>query len=110
MRIDEYITNLRNNNIIVTVNQEQLAVYDPDEVLTTEIVGELKEKKEEILTFFKTLRNKESSTIIPKSSFLENYPLSSVQKRMYFMYEFDKGGTSYNMPMFYKVGKSLDIA
>ena len=64
MRIDEYITNLRNSNIIVTVREEQLAVHDPDEVLTHQIVEELKANKQEILAFFKSLKRKDSSTTI----------------------------------------------
>ncbi|WP_299137145.1 condensation domain-containing protein, partial [uncultured Tenacibaculum sp.] len=38
------------------------------------------------------------------------YPLSSAQRRMYFLYEFDKDGTSYNMPAFYRVGRELDVS
>ncbi|WP_114905048.1 non-ribosomal peptide synthetase [Kordia sp. SMS9] len=110
MSIAEYITNLRNNNIIVTVREEQLAVHDPNEVLTHEIVEELKANKQEIIAFFKSLKRKESSTTIAKTPKKEYYALSSVQKRMYFLYEFDKNGVSYNMPGFYRLGRSLDIA
>ena len=41
MIVHEYITNLRNNNIIVTVQDEQLAVHDDDGVLTKKIVEEM---------------------------------------------------------------------
>ncbi|SEE23267.1 amino acid adenylation domain-containing protein [Tenacibaculum sp. MAR_2010_89] len=47
---------------------------------------------------------------IPKALESSSYPLSSAQRRMYFLYEFDKGSTSYNMPMFYRVGRDLDVS
>lgn len=109
MRIDKYITNLRNNNIIVTVRDEQLAVHDPDNNLTPEIIEELKINKEEIITFFKSLKRKAPSISIPKTPKREYYPLSFAQKRMYFLYEFNKNRVSYNMPDFYRIGRSLDL-
>ncbi|WP_431167765.1 condensation domain-containing protein, partial [Tenacibaculum halocynthiae] len=47
---------------------------------------------------------------IPKALESGSYPLSSAQRRMYFLYEFDKDGTSYNMPAFYRVGRDLDVS
>ncbi|WP_445454937.1 amino acid adenylation domain-containing protein [Flavobacterium sp. HNIBRBA15423] len=108
MRIAEYITNLRNNNIIVTVREEQLIVNDPNEMLTQQVIEELKKNKQEIIDFFNSMKRKESSKAIPKAPKKEYYTLSSVQKRMYFLYEFDKNGVSYNMPLFYRLGRSLD--
>ncbi|MEE4001917.1 condensation domain-containing protein, partial [Tenacibaculum sp. FZY0031] len=46
---------------------------------------------------------------IPRSEEKERYVLSSAQKRMYFLYEFDKGSTSYNMPSFYRLDSSLEL-
>ncbi|MCK8524439.1 condensation domain-containing protein, partial [Aquimarina sp. D1M17] len=47
---------------------------------------------------------------IPKAESNEFYPLSSAQRRMYFLYEFDKGATSYNMPGFYKISGDYDAS
>uniref|UniRef100_UPI0030EBB6A6 amino acid adenylation domain-containing protein n=1 Tax=Ascidiimonas meishanensis TaxID=3128903 RepID=UPI0030EBB6A6 len=38
------------------------------------------------------------------------YALSSAQKRMYFLYEFDRLSTAYNMPGVFKIGKRLEVA
>ncbi|WP_243643717.1 condensation domain-containing protein, partial [Tenacibaculum sp. M341] len=47
---------------------------------------------------------------IPKLPVKRLYELSSAQKRMYFLYEFDKQSTSYNIPSFYHLDTSIDIA
>ncbi|MEM9922090.1 MAG: amino acid adenylation domain-containing protein, partial [Bacteroidota bacterium] len=45
---------------------------------------------------------------IPTAPPMDAYPLSSAQKRMYFLYEFDKSSTAYNMPQVSRLGESLD--
>ncbi len=46
---------------------------------------------------------------IPKAPKAICYPLSSAQKRMYFLYEFDKLGTTYNMPSIFEITGKLDV-
>ncbi|CAM1357013.1 amino acid adenylation domain-containing protein [Tenacibaculum halocynthiae] len=109
MKIDQYISDLRSRDIIISVQDGQIAVKAPDEIITPEIVRELTIKKQEILSFFKLIKNERAFTSISKAKVSEHYPLSSAQHRMYFLYELDKEGTSYNMPGFYKVNRDLDI-
>jgi len=45
---------------------------------------------------------------ITKGERKELYPLSSAQRRMYFLYEFDKTSLAYNMPIVLKVKGNLD--
>ncbi len=47
---------------------------------------------------------------IPKAEENEYYPLSSAQNRMYFQYEFNKQGTTYNTPSFYMLDGEVDAA
>ncbi|TCI84360.1 non-ribosomal peptide synthetase, partial [Tenacibaculum sp. M341] len=53
--------------------------------------------------------SKGSYVSIPKAEVKAYYKLSSAQKRMYFLYEFDKESTSYNMPEFYEVNSNINI-
>jgi tyrocidine synthetase III len=46
---------------------------------------------------------------IPKVAKASYYPLSSAQQRMYFLYEFDKLGTTYNMPSIFEITGELDV-
>jgi amino acid adenylation domain-containing protein len=45
---------------------------------------------------------------IEKAAEKEYYALSSAQKRLYFLYEFDKKSTGYNMPMVHFLGKTVN--
>ncbi|UII29506.1 amino acid adenylation domain-containing protein [Fulvivirga maritima] len=47
---------------------------------------------------------------IPKARVQDYYPLSSAQRRLYFLYEYDKASVSYNMPQFVRLRGPLDIA
>lgn len=110
MNIDEYISHLRSKNILVSVKDDKLAIKDPDGALTKELIEELKQRKEEILDLLIAIRNrKQANLAIPKAPVQEYYPLSSAQKRMYFLYEFDKKSTAYNMPMAYQIKGDLDV-
>jgi hypothetical protein len=110
MKIDEYISHLRDENIIITVKEDKIAVEDPNDVLTSQIIDELKSKRLEILDFFGSIKTKKESFIpISKAPVSNYYPLSSAQQRMYFLYEFDKRGTTYNMPMFLKLEGNIDF-
>ncbi|EPR07806.1 non-ribosomal peptide synthase/polyketide synthase [Ruminiclostridium papyrosolvens] len=48
-------------------------------------------------------------TSIPKAETKKYYPMSSTQKRMYFMYQIDESGISYNMPNIMRVRGSLNV-
>ena len=111
MKIDEYITLLRNKNILITVQEDNLAIEAPDGALTSELIEDLKAKKQAILDFFNSIKEKkQAASSIPISPELEYYPLSSAQKRMYFLYEFDKESTSYNISSFYRIGGEFSIS
>ena len=47
---------------------------------------------------------------IPRAPKQVSYPLSSAQQRMYFLYEFDKESTTYNMPGAFELKGAVDIS
>ena len=49
------------------------------------------------------------SDSIPQASPSESYPLSSVQRRLYFLYEFSKTSLTYNMPRVLQLSGRLDL-
>ncbi|MCK8524317.1 amino acid adenylation domain-containing protein, partial [Aquimarina sp. D1M17] len=109
MTIDKYISRLRDKNIFIYIENERIGVDAPDEAITPELIEELTVKKQEILDFFRFVKKTKQSITIPKAEDKESYPLSSAQRRMYFLYEFDKTGISYNMPGFYRFSKALNV-
>jgi amino acid adenylation domain-containing protein len=110
MKIDEYISGLRSKNIIISVQDERIAVKASDEVITPEIIEELTAKKQEILLFFESIKKEKNFISIPEAAASDDYPLSSAQRRMYFLQEFDKESTAYNMPIFLKIKGDLEVS
>ncbi|XLS30271.1 non-ribosomal peptide synthase/polyketide synthase [Flavobacteriaceae bacterium M23B6Z8] len=108
MRIDEFISELREKNIIVTVREEQLAIHDPDDALNPQIIADLKAKKPEIIRFFQKISLQKAFQMIHPAPVQEYYPLTSAQRRMYFLQQLDKKSTAYNMPMVFEIGNNID--
>ncbi|UII23765.1 non-ribosomal peptide synthase/polyketide synthase [Fulvivirga ligni] len=108
MTIDEYITELRQRDIIVQVRDNQLEVKASKELLTPQVVGELREKKDEILDFFLKVNNRKISDPILPAAPQPYYALSAAQHRMYFLYAYERGAVAYNMPHIQRLGASLD--
>lgn len=52
---------------------------------------------------------KELFVSVRKAPVQEYYPLSSAQKRMYFLYEFDKNSTAYNTPTAFEITGNPDV-
>ena len=62
------------------------------------------------LAVYISAQEKQVFVSIPKAEKRESYPLSSAQQRMYFLYEFDKASTTYNMPGVFELRGSVDVS
>ncbi|TYP74350.1 non-ribosomal peptide synthetase [Aquimarina intermedia] len=103
----DLINRLIAKGIFLEANGSKLDVYDSHKNLTEDLVAELKEKKPELLTFLENNTVSENEWFsIPKAEIKDNYLLSSAQKRMYFLYEFDKESIAYNMPQIYQFSRT----
>ena len=109
MRTDEFITSLRkNNNIFVSVVNNELKVKAGSAQLTPSIVEAIKARKAEILDFFSGIADGARAYALPKEPAKASYCLSSAQKRMYFLYQLNKDTVAYNMPQFMSLEGKLD--
>ena len=108
MRIDELITGLRKQGVFVSVADSKVAIKAAPGSLTNEILENIKERKAEILDFFQTINRVQQKTVILKADEKNAYELSYAQKRMYFLYEFDKDSTAYNMLSVLRLSGILD--
>ncbi len=109
MKIDEYITSLRKDkNIIIAFENGEVKIKATKGTLTKEIIEEIKGKKSEILEFFKSVSENNKYVAIPKAEKKEYYQLSSAQKRLFFLYEFNNSSLAYNIPSIFNVDGELN--
>nr|BFF38247.1 hypothetical protein BACY1_00520 [Tenacibaculum mesophilum] len=110
MKISEFIIDLKkNHDLKIVLKDEKLRVNGKKENLTSEIVTQIKERKEEIVNYYKSIRSAKETISIPKAAPKAFYPLSNVQSTIYFRYEFDQNSLAFNMPKLIKCHGLLDI-
>ncbi len=107
MRIDRYISDLRNQkNIIINVKDGELKIKASEDDLTPKIINEIKERKKEIISFFKSV-NKEKELITPVEE-QEHYAISHAQRRLWVIDQIAGVDGVYNVPLTYSF-KTIDI-
>ena len=95
------ISKLSRRNIDVDVVGNQLKLNIPEnieEADVQQVIEEVRKNKEELISFIIKAKGIEGFKIIENCPEKEFYVLSSAQKRLYFLYEFDKLSVAYNMP------------
>jgi len=87
----------------------QLKINAPKGKLTPILVDELKDKKGIIIEFLqKHVQKREKYASIKPVEKREYYPISSAQKRLYFLQQMAPQNTAYNMPLAIQVGKEIN--
>nr|BFF38238.1 hypothetical protein BACY1_00430 [Tenacibaculum mesophilum] len=97
MTIDEFIIDLRSKNIIISVQDNNVAVKDPDEVLTSDIIAAIREKKQEILSFYNNVKKENEFEYIKLAPKQEYYPVSFGQKRLWILDQLRESNGLYNV-------------
>ncbi len=103
MTIDEFITDLGSKNIRISVRENNIAIKDPYESLTPEIIRSIKTKKEEILAFFQSVKNDKVFEFIKLAPKQEHYPLSKGQMRLWVLDQLIEADGLYNFPLTFSV-------
>jgi amino acid adenylation domain-containing protein len=108
MTILRFLARLKELGVIIELVDGQLDIDAPAGTLTPELVSQLKEKKEEIIGFLKKVHSKTKYETIEPVEKRDYYPMSSAQKRLYFLQQMDIEGVSYNMPFTLPVSKDIE--
>ncbi|WP_394751329.1 condensation domain-containing protein, partial [Spongiimicrobium salis] len=106
--MEELVYKLRKHNVDITLVEDQLELHIPNDFDAEDILEEVKKNKEALLLF---LRKQEVKTGLPRISRAPDrdlHPLSSAQKRLYFLHELDPMSLGYNMPHCYDLRGDLD--
>ncbi|HYE55002.1 MAG TPA: amino acid adenylation domain-containing protein [Chitinophagaceae bacterium] len=107
--MEELLLKLTEYNIDVRVEKGNLRLNIPDGLDAKDILREVKVNKEELIAYInERVKLRNNFRIIEQSIPANHYSLSSAQKRLYFLHQFDKESLAYNMPTVVRLEGALD--
>ena len=102
MNTYDYLSRLKSQDIIITLDGERLKINAPKGTLSPALKTELGQRKTEILTFLRQANNV-SATVrlqpIEPVSRAGRLPLSFAQQRLWFLERLTPGSPLYNTPL-----------
>lgn len=110
-RAEDFILELESRDIRLWMENSILRYKAPKGAVTPEILGILKEKKEEILAFLEeSVSNSAFFEAIPNVGEREYYPLSAAQNRMLILNRLDPKSKAYNITQVLRMEGEVDRA
>ncbi|MGE5339902.1 MAG: amino acid adenylation domain-containing protein [Candidatus Omnitrophota bacterium] len=107
MSIVNFLYELKKLGISVQLEDRNLKVKMVSGKIPPEIVAQLKERKEEIIHFLKMGAMSGKYVEIQPVEEREYYPLSSAQKRLYFVQQMNPNSVAYNITYLAPLGKEM---
>ncbi|MEM9136703.1 MAG: condensation domain-containing protein, partial [Cyanobacteria bacterium P01_F01_bin.42] len=105
--IEEFLADLRRQDVQLWLEGDNLRCNAPEEVLTDALSAELKSRKPEIIAFLQKSVSTGGDRTIPIVSRTEPIPLSFAQQRLWFLEQMQQG--VYNIPFAIRVEGQLDL-
>ncbi len=97
--MNELLLELKEKNIDINVEQGKLKLKVPKGLDIQGVIKRIKENETELISLIeKRARFNGKSNTIERAPAKEAYQLSSAQKRLYILHEYDKASLSYNNP------------
>jgi tyrocidine synthetase-3 len=107
--IQDLYVKLKALRINVQLVNGNLDLEAPKGVLNNELLSEIKLHKDDLINFITTYKNDRNGySAIHKIAPQENYPLSSSQRRLWVLSQFEEGNIAYNIPGVYVFEGRLD--
>ena len=98
MEATDLIKKLSKNNILISLDGQQLKVKFRKEIEAKGILEEIKANKDMLIHYLKKYEVKEKYQTIPKAPAQEAYPLSAGQLRIWLGSQVGKSSLAYNLP------------
>jgi hypothetical protein len=96
MNIVSFLSGLKEKNIHVRLNGDDLKVSGIKKDTSADILRELKENKPALLSFLRRFEDEKPSAI-PKAPELELYPISNAQRQLWLIDQTTAAGAAYNL-------------
>lgn len=111
MSISILLSRLRDLDIKVWLDGDQLRINAPKGALTPELQTEIVANKPEIIRFLKDMQAAEHAPArITHHTGREQFPLSFAQQRLWFLYQYEPENTAYSIVNVNVLAGTLDIA
>ncbi|MCL9807486.1 amino acid adenylation domain-containing protein [Flavobacterium amniphilum] len=110
MSIELLLKELLDNNVKLSVKGDKLLCQLPEAGINDKLFESLKEQKEELKKAILQKINFRKYQPIPKAAAMDSYPLTSSQKRLWVLSQFEGGSQAYNMSFVTKLTGELNVA
>jgi condensation domain-containing protein/tubulysin polyketide synthase-like protein len=107
--MQDLLRELRENNIAVSLDNNDLKVKFNGLALPRELMNKLRDNKEAIVAYLKALHKRDTATGILPVNGRKCYPLSSSQFRLWVLSQYEGGNIAYNMPGMYVFEGEIDM-
>lgn len=97
MNVIDLITVLKRNKVIPLLEGAQLKLVGETRNLSEEFLVQIKEHKQELITFLRNAMDQSSFAPIPAIPPAEHYPVSNAQQRIWVLSQFEGGTAAYNI-------------
>jgi tyrocidine synthetase-3 len=107
MSVVNLIKGFKEKGIDISLSGNDLKIDFDGDVLTDHLLMELKSNKADIIGFLKKMHTAKE-TDIPAAAPASSYPLSSSQRRLWILSQFEESSIAYNMPSVFVFEGELD--
>ena len=106
--MENFINKLKKYKVKIDLVDDNLKLDIPENFENNVLLEEIKSRKQELISFIKKINDTSDFRTIERCGEKESYTMSSAQKRLYFLYEFDPSSVAYNMPQLVKIRGKVD--
>lgn len=110
MEIRLFIKRLREEGVVLKLNNNQLEIVLLNNHIEDETLTLLKKHKQDIINYFSGILSKNNSNEILPVKIAESYPVTASQNRFWIASQFEDTSLAYNMPVALQLKGELEIS